>query len=135
LLIKFRSNSGYIPDKCRHTAFAWRRVLTDYPWITRVPRTYGPPSLATPRALPSRKFGISVLYRYNGQCGSVLVWRQRDVDCTSRLWTASLFTAQCYACAVLAMGLCPCLCLCLSQVGVLLKRLNAGSHKQHHTIA
>jgi len=28
-----------------------------------------------------------------------------------------------------------CLCLCLSQVGVLLKRLNVGSHKQHHTIA
>ena len=26
-------------------------------------------------------------------------------------------------------------CFCLSQVGVLLKRLNVGSHKQHHTIA
>ena len=26
-------------------------------------------------------------------------------------------------------------CLCLSQVGVLLKRQNVGSHKQHHTIA
>ena len=26
------------------------------------------------------------------------------------------------------------LCLCLSQVGVLLKRLNVGSHKQHRTI-
>jgi len=25
-------------------------------------------------------------------------------------------------------------CVCLSQVGVLLKRLNVGSHKQHHTI-
>ena len=25
--------------------------------------------------------------------------------------------------------------VCLSQVGVLLKRLNGGSHKQHHTIA
>jgi len=32
--------------------------------------------------------------------------------------------------AVLAMGL----CLCLSQVGVLLKRINVASHKQHHTI-
>ena len=30
---------------------------------------------------------------------------------------------------------CLCLCLCLSQVGILLKRLNVGSHKQHHTIA
>jgi len=28
-----------------------------------------------------------------------------------------------------------CLSLCLSQVGVLLKWLNVGSHKQHHTIA
>jgi len=28
-----------------------------------------------------------------------------------------------------------CLSVCLSQVGVLLKRLNVGSHKQHHTIA
>jgi len=51
-----------------------------------------------------------------------------------------VFTARCYASAVLAMGLCPsvsvCLCLyvCLSQAGVLLKRQNIGSHKQHHTI-
>ena len=40
---------------------------------------------------------------------------------------------------ILAMALCPCLsvclCLCLSQVGLLLKRLNAESHKQHLTIA
>jgi len=42
-------------------------------------------------------------------------------------------TARCHASAVLAMGLCP--SVCLSQVGVLLKRLNTGSHKQHHTIA
>ena len=34
----------------------------------------------------------------------------------------SVFTARCYASAVLAMGLC--LSVCLSQVGVLLKRLN-----------
>jgi len=51
-----------------------------------------------------------------------------------------IFTARCYASAVPAMGLCPCLCLsvclsvCLSQAGVLLKRQNVGSHKQHHTI-
>ena len=49
-----------------------------------------------------------------------------------------VFTARCYASAVLAMGLClsvsVCLSVCLSQVGVLLKRLNGGSHKQHHTI-
>jgi len=45
----------------------------------------------------------------------------------------SLITARCYASAVLAMALC--LSVCMSQVGVLLKRLNAGSHKQHHIIA
>jgi len=54
------------------------------------------------------------------------------------VWSIQLivFTARCYASAVLAMGLCPsvCLCLCLSQAGVLLKRQNVGSHKQHHTI-
>jgi len=27
-----------------------------------------------------------------------------------------------------------CLSVCLSQAGVLLKRQNVGSHKQHHTI-
>jgi len=52
-----------------------------------------------------------------------------------------VFTARCYASAVLAMDLYPCLSVsvsvCLTQVGVLLKRLNLGSHKQvqHHMIA
>jgi len=45
------------------------------------------------------------------------------------------FTARCYASAVLAMALCPSVSVCLSQVGVLLKRLNVGSHEEHHTIA
>ena len=64
-----------------------------------------------------------------------------DLDARSR----AVFTARCYASAVLAMALClsirPSVCLsvcpsvCLSQVGVLLKRQNVGSHKQHHTIA
>ena len=53
-------------------------------------------------------------------------------------YTNIVFTARCYASAVLAMGLCPsvsvCVCVCLSQAGVLLKRQNVGSHKQHHTI-
>jgi len=46
-------------------------------------------------------------------------------------------TARCYASAVLAMALCPSVCLSVrpSQVGVLLKQLNVGSHKQHYTIA
>ena len=44
-----------------------------------------------------------------------------------------VFTVRCYASAVLAMALCP--SVCPSQVGVLLKWLNVGSHKQQHTIA
>jgi len=51
---------------------------------------------------------------------------------TLLVWKITVFTARCYASAVLAMALC--LSVCLSQVGVLLKRLNVGSHKQHHTI-
>jgi len=41
-----------------------------------------------------------------------------------------VFTAHCYASAVLDMGLClsVSVSICLSQVGVLLKRLNVGSH-------
>ena len=50
----------------------------------------------------------------------------------AKICKITVFTARCYASAVLAMGLC--LCLCLSQVGVLLKWLNVGSLKQHHTI-
>jgi len=55
------------------------------------------------------------------------------------LISGRFFSARCYASAVLAVGLCPCPCpsvsVCPSQVGVLLKQLNVGSHKQHHTIA
>jgi len=47
-----------------------------------------------------------------------------------------IFTTRCYASAVLAMALCPSIRLSVpSQVRVLLKQLNVGSHKQHHTIA
>ena len=55
---------------------------------------------------------------------------------------SSLASSICYKyfyCAMLCMlSICYGLvsvCLCLSQVRVLLKRLNVGSHKQHHTIA
>jgi len=36
--------------------------------------------------------------------------------------------------AVYAMALCEAVCVCLSRVGVRLKQLNTGSHKQNHTI-
>jgi len=47
-----------------------------------------------------------------------------------------IFTARCYASAVLAMGLClsVSVSVCLLQADVLLKQQNVGSHKQHHTI-
>ena len=50
---------------------------------------------------------------------------------------SAIFTARGYASAVLAMALCPSVrpSVRLSQVVVLLKRLNVGSHKQHVTIA
>jgi len=47
----------------------------------------------------------------------------------TQIWSLnSFYRAMLYASAVLAMG-----SVCLSQVGVLLKRLNVGSHTQHHT--
>jgi len=46
-----------------------------------------------------------------------------------------IFTARHYASAVYSMALCMSVRLCPSHVGVLLKRLNIGSHKQNHTIA
>jgi len=61
-----------------------------------------------------------------------------DHDHLGRLSTYPCFiTARCYASAVLAMALCLSVRPSLrpSQVGVLLKRLNLGLHKQHHTIA
>ena len=64
-------------------------------------------------------------------------WRRCASLCSAWfLWLAAVFTARCYASAVLAMALCPSVCLSVrpSQVGVILKRLNEGSHKQHHTI-
>jgi len=51
----------------------------------------------------------------------------------NRVWaTFTFITGRCYSSAVLAMALCPSVSVsvCLSQVGVLLKRLNVGSHKQ-----
>ena len=48
-----------------------------------------------------------------------------------------IFTTRCYASAVLATALCLSVCLSVcrpSQAGVLLKRQNIRSHKQHHTI-
>ena len=54
-----------------------------------------------------------------------------------RWQSAPVFTARCYASAVLAIALWPSVRLSVrpSQIGVLLKRLNVGSHKQHRTIA
>ena len=59
-------------------------------------------------------------------------WQGRvsnNITCTGSTGLWEIFTARCYASAVLAVA------PCLSQVGVLLKRLNVGSHKQQRTIA
>jgi len=77
----------------------------------------------------------------SGNCLFIKIYPQLPNFCSQiSYWVQSFFTARCYASAVLAMALCPSVCLsvclsvCPSQVGVLLKRLNGGSHKQHHTI-
>jgi len=66
-------------------------------------------------------------------------WMLCTLSCLVWCIQLILFTARCYASAVLAMSLClsvcVCLSVCLSQVGVLLKRQNVGSHKQYHTIS
>ena len=67
-------------------------------------------------------------------------WPQLTYKTINVLFGHVVFTVRCYASAVLAMGPCPSVCVCLSvcvrlsQAGVLLKRQNVGSHKQHHTI-
>jgi len=64
----------------------------------------------------------------------VLGRQQRAINniiINSSSYDSMVFTARCYASAVLAVRL----CLRLSQVGVLLKRVNVGSHKQSRTIA
>ena len=65
-------------------------------------------------------------------------WSRLARKVTRTVWprVQFVFTARCYASAVLAMALCLSVCppVCPSQVGVLLKRLNRGSQKQHHTI-
>jgi len=54
-----------------------------------------------------------------------------------KTYVFQVFTARCYACAVLAIHgpVSLLVSVCQPQVGVLLKRLNVGSHKQHRTIA
>ena len=89
--------------------------------------------------------------------GGVLAWLSDWSEVQTCIWPSGrhchslslasvksrlVFTARCYASAVLAthtykISCVPpsvCLSVRLSQVGVLLKWLNVGSHKQHHTI-
>jgi len=108
------------------------------------PVAYRPVAVAGPRMLSnSRPICSRALLTAATTEQTMLPFTQKTSQSTfhSRLLFRFLiiFTERCYASAVLAMGLCLCLCLsvrlCLSQVGVLLKRLNVGSHQQHDTIA
>jgi len=89
--------------------------------------------LGLPRWAGTRKVKpIWILLKQETVSGSDISWAMQV--CTS-LQTDnhasthhSVFTARCYESAVLAVG------LCLHKSRVLLKRLNVGSHKQHHTI-
>ena len=77
-------------------------------------------------------------------CTAVGFMRRRETMVLRRYWSADnwlttdFITARRYASAIHAvvvyLHVCP-LSVCLSQVGVLQRRLNLGSHKQRHTIA
>jgi len=79
-------------------------------------------------------YNVAKCWRFSKLSAWLPVWKFKDyIHKLHRI-----FTARCYASAVLAsvcLSVSVSVCLCLSQVGVLLKRLNVGSHKQHHTIA
>jgi len=105
------------------------------------PVAYRPVAVAGPRMLSnSRPICSRALLTAATTEQTMLPFTQKTSQSTfhSRLLFRFLiiFTERCYASAVLAIGLCLCLSvrLCLSQVGVLLKRQNVGSHKQHLTI-
>ena len=97
---------------------------------------YAPHGLSAVSLLQPVRMSRSVArLQGNGLLIIVLYWSchvaRKRVGATSsgalyfaRLRRASVFTARCYASAVLAMGLCLSVSVCLSQVGVLLKRLN-----------
>ena len=99
-----------------------------------------PPSLTCLPAAPTRHDGSqwpSRVLRRHGQkypglplsaSPKLVTWVVRTTTVAFSVFLF-VFTARCYASPILAMALCP------SQVGVLLKRLNVESHKQHHTIA
>ena len=90
-----------------------------------------------PRWIGNRKVKpIWILLKQETMSGRGISWAICKSAPRSRQITMPA-PARWYASAVLAMGLCPSVSVsvCLSQVGVLLKRLNVGSHKQHHMIA
>ena len=98
------------------------------------PATHKPLNRWSPKFVQVTTSGISTTMQNFIQIGlGVSVLRMRDF---APLVTRLLFTARCYASAVLAMALCLSVRPSVrpSQVGVLLKRLHVGSHKQHHTI-
>jgi len=80
------------------------------------------------------RHGVSI-YKYEDTVSASEFEHSATNESLSRQGSlAKPFTAlQRYASAVYATALC--LSVCLSQVGVLLKQLNVGSRKQHHTIA
>ena len=86
--------------------------------------------------LQQQTFAIFVakLFRHSGVAGPLAA---RGGGQICRPFVLSFLTARCYASPVLAMALCLSvrLSVCLSQSRCCTKRLNVGSHKQHHTIA
>jgi len=106
--------------------------------------SYGQIISCLPQML-SRCFSVSVcLFLLLSQCLSMCIY-EFTVDITT-LWTvvigfsfpksdhSSIWPVYCAMLCICGTSHGP-VSICPSQVGVLLKRLNVGSHKQHHTIA
>ena len=93
-------------------------------------------------ALFYQRWDTDTLYLYYNHCWTVFVTTLR-AKCTVYRPTQYAEFLPCDAMharyypwdCVRRVCLSVCLCLCLSQVGVPLKRLNTGLHKQNHTIA
>jgi len=85
----------------------------------------------------------SVVLYWDSTVWSFVDYVQTFILCYKIIRGLVLLSPDCFYRAMLCIrgtshmpvSVCLSLCVCLSQVGVLLKRLNRGSHKQHRAIA
>ena len=107
------------PTECYAVVILVKNITYNY-WYSITPHSFVPGLKPSSSASPSHR---TFFFSFRTDSAD-----SQTPDCLPILLSISVFTARCYASAVLAMGLCPSVCLsvsvCLSQAGVLLKRLN-----------